>query len=241
MAIRRQFAAWSETRAGAQFRARCGTQLLMIRPEELLREAETGLQVPVAAGSVLDVERASRSDMAVAKHTEASTSWTPEALQELGRLAVEAPVQGLVIQRALRQDGWVSRDEVYEIGEYPEGRQLKGFTRPVNRLTDQLRYEGRLPEDAADPLVPIYDEMKKGFGWADGFQVPMEVVSLVQRRRSTRVYELAKELGLTNKECLELCISSGVPVKSHATLVDEAQADRVRRIADNEGIRRETS
>ncbi|WP_208029474.1 translation initiation factor IF-2 N-terminal domain-containing protein, partial [Rhabdothermincola sediminis] len=54
-----------------------------------------------------------------------------------------------------------------------------------------------------------------------------------------RVYELARELGLTNKECLDLCESLGIGVKSHSSSVVEAQADRVRRKAEREGLIRD--
>ncbi len=53
-----------------------------------------------------------------------------------------------------------------------------------------------------------------------------------------RVYELARELGLTNKEALDLCLSLGIGVKSHSSSIEDAQADRVRRKADAEGLRR---
>ena len=54
-----------------------------------------------------------------------------------------------------------------------------------------------------------------------------------------RVYELARELGLTNKECLDLCEALGIGVKSHSSSVQEAQADRVRRKAEREGLIRD--
>jgi len=54
-----------------------------------------------------------------------------------------------------------------------------------------------------------------------------------------RVYELARELGLTNKETLDLCESLGIGVKSHSSSIEDAQADRVRRKADAEGLRRD--
>ena len=56
-----------------------------------------------------------------------------------------------------------------------------------------------------------------------------------------RVYELARELGLTNKEALDLCESLGIGVKSHSSSIEDAQADRVRRRADREGLRREVA
>ena len=54
-----------------------------------------------------------------------------------------------------------------------------------------------------------------------------------------RVYELARELGLTNKETLDLCVALGIGVKSHSSSVVEPQADRVRRKAEREGLVRD--
>ncbi len=59
--------------------------------------------------------------------------------------------------------------------------------------------------------------------------------------KKIRVYELARELGLTNKEALDLCESLGIGVKSHSSSIEDAQADRVRRKADRDGLRREKS
>ena len=53
------------------------------------------------------------------------------------------------------------------------------------------------------------------------------------------MYELAHELGLTNKEALDLCLSLGMGVKSHSSSIEDAQADRARRKADREGLRRD--
>ncbi|HET9731627.1 MAG TPA: translation initiation factor IF-2 [Acidimicrobiales bacterium] len=57
--------------------------------------------------------------------------------------------------------------------------------------------------------------------------------------KKIRVYELARELGLTNKEALDLALSLGIGVKSHSSSIEDAQADRVRRKADREGLRRD--
>ncbi|MBA2752450.1 MAG: translation initiation factor IF-2 N-terminal domain-containing protein, partial [Actinobacteria bacterium] len=56
--------------------------------------------------------------------------------------------------------------------------------------------------------------------------------------KKIRVYELARELGLSNKEALDLSVSLGIGVKSHSSSIEDAQADRVRRKADQEGLRR---
>ncbi len=50
-----------------------------------------------------------------------------------------------------------------------------------------------------------------------------------------RVHELAKELGMTNQEVVDLCGVLGVPVKSHSSSLNEAYADMVRRRAVRDG------
>ncbi|MEC8815636.1 MAG: translation initiation factor IF-2 N-terminal domain-containing protein, partial [Actinomycetota bacterium] len=53
------------------------------------------------------------------------------------------------------------------------------------------------------------------------------------------MYELARELGMTNAEVLDLCESLGIGVKSHSSGIVEAQADRARRKAQREGLVRD--
>ena len=57
--------------------------------------------------------------------------------------------------------------------------------------------------------------------------------------KNIRVYELARELGMTNAEVLDLCESLGIGVKSHSSGIVEAQADRARRKAQREGLVRD--
>ena len=54
-----------------------------------------------------------------------------------------------------------------------------------------------------------------------------------------RVHELARELGLTNKEMLDLCAVLGIGVKSHSSSIEDAQADRARRKAERDGLKRD--
>jgi translation initiation factor IF-2 len=56
--------------------------------------------------------------------------------------------------------------------------------------------------------------------------------------KNLRVHELAKELGMTNAEMMTLCDVMGVGVKSHSSTLIEAQADRLRRRAEREGLTR---
>lgn len=44
---------------------------------------------------------------------------------------------------------------------------------------------------------------------------------------------------MTNKECVDLCIAMGFPVKSHSSSLGEAYADQVRRRAQREGLVRD--
>ncbi|MEO6570465.1 MAG: translation initiation factor IF-2 N-terminal domain-containing protein, partial [Ilumatobacteraceae bacterium] len=57
--------------------------------------------------------------------------------------------------------------------------------------------------------------------------------------KNIRVHELAKELGMTNAETVDLCDKLGVPVKSHSSSLQEAYADMVRRRAERDGLVRD--
>jgi hypothetical protein len=54
--------------------------------------------------------------------------------------------------------------------------------------------------------------------------------------KKIRVAELAKELGLTNQQCLLLAQSMGITVKNVSSSMEETQAARVRRKAEREGL-----
>ncbi|MEY4230868.1 MAG: translation initiation factor, partial [Actinomycetota bacterium] len=56
--------------------------------------------------------------------------------------------------------------------------------------------------------------------------------------KNMRVHELAKELGMTNTEVLGLCSAMGVEAKSQSSSIIEAQADRLRRRAERDGLTR---
>jgi translation initiation factor IF-2 len=57
--------------------------------------------------------------------------------------------------------------------------------------------------------------------------------------KNIRVHELAKELGMTNAEAVDLAQVLGVPVKSHSSSLNEAYADMVRRRAVRDGLTRD--
>ena len=59
---------------------------------------------------------------------------------------------------AQQPNGRLPRALVYELGEYEDGRTLRGFTRPVNRITRQLQREGLVAADVAPALEPVYEQ-----------------------------------------------------------------------------------
>lgn len=103
--------------------------------------------------------------------------WTPTAFREaLARLdAANATVQAAVIRTALKQGGYVSREEVYRIGQYPTERTLRGFTRPANRIVADMKQAGEVLADAVDILSPSY---RTGVQ-ADGFTVHPDLAVLL--------------------------------------------------------------
>ena len=60
----------------------------------------------------------------------------------------------------------------------------------------------------------------------------------VLAQKKIRVHELSKELGLTSKELLELAQKLGIGASSPSASIEDAQADRIRRRADADGLRR---
>lgn len=84
--------------------------------------------------------------------------WNETAVHALLKLLAEqAPVQAAVIEDAARTGGRIERARLYEVANYPRDRMLRGFTRPISRLTRLLQERGDLPLNVPDFLVPRYD------------------------------------------------------------------------------------
>lgn len=158
-----------------ELRSRANSRLFMLRPESLLEHARSALQVMVRTESLQEVERVERTTS-----TSASPSgWTVDTLAALlDQLAIEAPVQEAAIIRAAEADGFVSREEVYQLGHYDSSRTLRGFTRPVRRISQEFRESGELPSSAKEVLEAVY-ESSVSYVQAAGFRVPDDVVPLV--------------------------------------------------------------
>lgn len=144
-----------------------GHRLFLLRPSDLLARA-AALDVEVDQQSLADADRRR-------EEAEASVPWTADALIALlTRLDDEAPVQGSAIRLAAQSGGRVTRDQVYELGGFPDDRMLRGFTRPPARLTAALQAEGVVPDHVLPILVARYPEGVK----ASFFSVPPEIPAL---------------------------------------------------------------
>ena len=55
-----------------------------------------------------------------------------------------------------------------------------------------------------------------------------------------RVHEIAKELGMTNAEVIDLCGKIGIGVKGPSSTVIDSQANRIRARAEREGLMRDS-
>ncbi len=86
-----------------------------------------------------------------------------------------------VVLRAIQNGGHVTRDEVYALLERDETQSLKGFTKPAASLVERLMESGELPRNARPLLTPIYKQSKT-YQQAQGFVVPLQVVSLMTRQ-----------------------------------------------------------
>lgn len=86
-----------------------------------------------------------------------------------------------VVLRAIQNGGHVTRDEVYELLERDKTQSLKGFTKPAASLMERLISSGELPRSARPLLEPIYKQSKT-YQQAQGFVVPLQVVSLLNPR-----------------------------------------------------------
>jgi hypothetical protein len=114
------------------------------------------------------------------------SGWNQDAYVEvIKNLLRHHHVQVAVIFEAIKTGNpYVTRDRVYELGNYSADRSLKGFTRPVNRFTADAVEAGLLPEDADDLLAPDYDPSVKGFQRARGFRVPVDVIRMAEEWRA---------------------------------------------------------
>ena len=150
-----------------EFHALTGRRLFLMRPSDLLERAGA-LDVEVDEKSSADASR--RGDI-----SDPPEPWTAEGLDALlSRLDDEGRIQAGAIRLAARFGGRVSREQIYELGQFPGERLLTGFTKPTARLTAALQAEGIVSEGVLPIFVARYPDGVK----ASYFSVPPEVPGL---------------------------------------------------------------
>ncbi len=137
-----------------EMRESSGRRLLMLRTQSFLRKAIALLDVQVPPESLDSIERIER-----ARVHSSGEGWGPSTIRELySRMASRTPIRARVLVQAAKNGGHIAREEIYQIGEYHEDRTLRAYTRPIRRITQELRDEGLLSEDAEDVLEAVYDD-----------------------------------------------------------------------------------
>jgi hypothetical protein len=138
-----------------ELKSRAGASLYLIRPTRLL---ELGPRLLGLESNPEAIREAERVDQFLESDSESLYGgWTADGVAELlRRLGRQAPKQAAVIRLAVRNGGSVSRAEVYRVAGFSRDRSLRGFTRPVNRITDQLIMEGLIATEASSILYPYY-------------------------------------------------------------------------------------
>ncbi|MGW6427726.1 PIN-like domain-containing protein [Nocardia sp. NPDC055053] len=151
-----------------EYHSRTGGRFYLLEPADLLEHSAT-LGVGTSAESVQDIQR-------VRDETPEDAPWDFGALNAvLTRLDQQNYVQAEVIREAAANGGSITRRRVYELDGRDEGQMLRGFTRPVTRLTTELQVVGLVPHGVQPLLHAKYDEGVK----SSHFVVPAEVVSLL--------------------------------------------------------------
>jgi len=159
-----------------EYHGLAGRRLFLMRPADLLARASV-LEVEVDQASSADAGRVADSEEGLTDQ-----SWTLGAVSALlERLDLEAPVQAAALRLATSDNGGrVSREKIYELGDFADDRMLRGFTRPFRRLTEVLQTEGVIPAGVLPIFVARYPDGVK----ASYFSVPNEVPQLLEELSS---------------------------------------------------------
>lgn len=149
-------------------------EVLVVTREQLPEDVRR--QLELAVRSVLAGRAAHGGDEAAPR----GGGWDVAAATALlSRLEREGrPIQAQAIREAARSGGRVSRARIYEIAGYSPGRSLKGWTRPIARLVEQMRATGSVAADAVVPLATEYDPRRTSYQQALGFVMPTSVTEV---------------------------------------------------------------
>lgn len=156
-----------------EYFGRTGRRLFLLEPSSLLQQSES-LGVGVSVESVEEIQRV--------RDEPSNTPWSfSTVMAVLARLDERKYVQAQVIREAAANGGGISRSRVYELDGRDQEQTLRGFTRPVTRVTAELQAEGLVPYGVEPLLDAKYDAGVK----SSHFAVPAEVVGILRHRRSS--------------------------------------------------------
>lgn len=120
---------------------------------DVLREELTDPLLPEAPGR----SPVRRSDVS-------RESWTTHAAQQLLlRLAEEGRVAQVQVLRAAAHTGSITRRQVFEVTGFSPKRTLRGFLRPVKRITADLVHAGVLPLGVEPALARPQSQQEPAF------------------------------------------------------------------------------
>jgi hypothetical protein len=145
-----------------------GHRFFLLEPADLMKLSDA-LEVDTDPESVRDIERVRDEEPEVAP-------WTLGAVMAvLKELDSQGHTQADVIREAAASGGRISRERVYEIDEREKSQMLRGFTKPVKRVTAELQAGGSVPYGVPALLDAAYETGVK----SSHFVVPYEVVALL--------------------------------------------------------------
>ena len=125
----------------------------------------------------------------------------------------------------------MTHDPINSPSHYAEGRQFE----PIDviedwelnfRLANTVKYISR-----AGRKKDILEDLRKARWYLD-----REIQHLEVGQSRIRIYELAHELGLSNREVLEACDSLDINVKAHSSSLCAAAASKIRGFLSNRGV-----
>lgn len=100
-------------------------------------------------------------------------TWDPDSYNSLIEQLEEGGYsnQVEVIQRAAKNGGFISREEIYEVCDFDKPRLLNGFSQPVNRIHKEL-LSAESSKDS-QPEIPMYARYSRP-GKTIGYEVPLD-------------------------------------------------------------------
>lgn len=137
-----------------------GSDLVLLTTRDLLKLVEDTTPTKVSANTIEESEKVLAARQ---------SRWTPDAYVRLLEILTNEGYHDRVqvIEAAASGDGFVGRDDIYQIIERDEESQsLRHFATPVQRVMKILVANGDLAKDASDALWAEYEGPGKTIGYS---------------------------------------------------------------------------